>query len=156
MVGNFFSICFLSVLIGIGFGIIVTLIFKYCRFINNSAITETSLIIVFGFTSYYISEVANQSGVICLLTAGILFSHYTNYNMSQTGKIVTGATLQIVSQIVEAFLFIYLGISLWTYFSESVYKFVSWNFIGLSFMSVFVARIACIYGSSFLFYIFMR
>jgi NhaP-type Na+/H+ or K+/H+ antiporter len=58
MIGNFFSICFLSVLIGIGFGLLVTLVFKYCRFISNSAITETSLIIVFGFTSYYVSEVA--------------------------------------------------------------------------------------------------
>lgn len=71
-----------SFLIGLFFGIISSIIFKHMRFLAHSAITETLLLLIIGLISYFVSQACNLSGIISLLTCGILMAHYTWYNLS--------------------------------------------------------------------------
>ena len=118
MIGNFFTVCLFSVLVGILFGALTALIFKFFRFFKEHALNQTVIILMLGFFSYKTSEILGQSGVITLLTCGIVVSSYCGPNLSRTGVLTTGSTLQIASTISEAFLFIYLGMSAWIYFQE--------------------------------------
>lgn len=83
-----------------------------------------------------------------------MMSHYMRYNMSQYGRISTGITVSTLSQISESFLFVYLGLTSWTYMSDTTK--VSISFIGLSFVITCIARLGCIFLTSGVAYIFKR
>ena len=71
-----------SILIGLFAGIFSSILFKNCRFLTHSAITETLLIVIIAFISYMVSESCEESGIITLLTCGVTMAHYTWYNLS--------------------------------------------------------------------------
>ncbi|KRX03049.1 hypothetical protein PPERSA_08124 [Pseudocohnilembus persalinus] len=156
MIWSFVTTCILSVLIGFIVGIFVVYLFKKCRMFYHNAVCENVLILMFGYLTYMIAEALGQSGVIAMLTCGLLMSHYLVYNLSPTGVISSGVTLQAIAQVAEAFLFIYLGITFWSYFGPNTYQKTSLSFIGLGFSSVIVARVFCIWATSGLFYIINR
>ena len=58
------------------------LLFKHFRSLTHSPVTETVLLFIIAFMSYALSEAANYSGIISLLTAGITMAHYSWYNLS--------------------------------------------------------------------------
>jgi solute carrier family 9 (sodium/hydrogen exchanger), member 6/7 len=76
-----------SLLVGLLFGFITAFTFKHCNFLRVNAITETFLMFSFSFMSYFVSNSIiiaqiEMSGIISLLTCGIVQSHYTYYNLS--------------------------------------------------------------------------
>ena len=79
---DFISLGFLSLLIGILTGLLGSYVFKKMRFLTHSAIKETLIIFCSGYVAYAIGELAGQSGIICLLTAGVIMAHYGWYNLS--------------------------------------------------------------------------
>ena len=82
ILGSFIALAAASVGIGLFFGLFSSLMFKWFRFLTHSAITETLLLIIIAFVAYFISEAAELSGIISLLTCGITMAHYTWYNLS--------------------------------------------------------------------------
>lgn len=75
-----------SLLIGIVFGLMSSYILKVFRAFSKNAVAECMMIFCFGYLSYVTSEVAEQSGIITLLTCGIVMAHYTWFNLSPQGK----------------------------------------------------------------------
>jgi len=78
----------ISTVIGLVAGLLTSLIFKKVRFLSASAITETFLLLAFSMMSYYIADLTviagiKMSGIISLLTCGIIQSQYTYYNLSE-------------------------------------------------------------------------
>lgn len=55
IVGQFFSLAIVSLLIGIVFGAACCLMFKHFRFLSASVVTETFLMTAFGFMAYFIA-----------------------------------------------------------------------------------------------------
>lgn len=98
--------------------VICCLIFKKCRFLTINPVTEVCIVVVFGLMGYAFSEIFDLSGVISLLVIGIALSHYNFYNLSMTGQVATGVSLQAVSTIAEGFIFVYLGLNFWTIFKD--------------------------------------
>ena len=80
--GNFLLLGFVSLLIGIVFGLIGSYAFKRLRFLTVSSIRETILIYIFAYLAYSLSTFLNMSGIISLLTSGITMAHYGWYNLS--------------------------------------------------------------------------
>ena len=79
---NFLSLTCFSVLAGMGFALFSSMIFKRYRFLSRHAITECALIFCFGYSSYFASERLGLSGIISLLTCGIIMAQYTWHNLS--------------------------------------------------------------------------
>jgi solute carrier family 9 (sodium/hydrogen exchanger), member 6/7 len=102
----------------VGIGLIFGLVGSYClkkfRFIAVSAIKETLVIFSLGYISYAVGEMVHVSGIISLLTSGIVMAHYGWYNLSPQGKVLSSAAFQVIGFGLEAFVFAYLGLS---YFS---------------------------------------
>ena len=87
IIGQFLALCIISVVYGILFGMITCLMFKHLRFLTESAVIETSLLMAIGFLSYFIAEITvinglEMSGIVSLFTYAIISAHYTWYNLS--------------------------------------------------------------------------
>ena len=97
---------------------VCSLIFKKCRFMTIHPVTEVITVLLFGLMGYSFSEMLDLSGVVTLLVCGIGLSHYNFYNLSMTGQVCTGVTLQSLSVFAEGSIFVYLGLSFWTMFKD--------------------------------------
>ena len=84
-------------------GLVGSFIFKKMRFLTVSAIKEVLLTFCFGYLAYGFGEMAHMSGIICLLTAGIVFAHYGWFNLSPQGKHLSSASFQVIGFAFEAF-----------------------------------------------------
>lgn len=73
------------------------------------------MIFCFGYLSYVVSEVSKYSGIITLLTTGIVMAHYSWYNLSPQGKQSSFIVFQFLGYLVEAFVFAYLGLTFFSY-----------------------------------------
>lgn len=78
----------MSISVGLFFGMTLALLFKHVRFLTSTPMIETFLIFAFCYTSYFVSDLIKlpngleMSGIISLLTCGIVSAHYTYYNIS--------------------------------------------------------------------------
>lgn len=82
IVGNFFALFLGSLGIGIAYGILASYLLKKFRFVTVSSIKETLMIFCFGYMSYATGELSHMSGIVSLLTSGIIMAHYGWYNLS--------------------------------------------------------------------------
>ena len=60
-------------------------------------------------------------GIVSLLFCGITLKHYAYHNMSRRTRMATKYIFQVLAQMSENFIFIYLGLSLFT-MTELVFK----------------------------------
>jgi len=83
---NFIKLGFVSLVIGFAFGLLSAYILKRFRLLSARPIVETTLVFGFAYLSYCVSELTHNSGIISILTTGIVMAHYTWYNLSPIGK----------------------------------------------------------------------
>lgn len=125
IMGDFLLLAVLSVSIGIIFGMFASWMLKKMRFLTVSAIKETLFVFSIGYLSYAIGELFHVSGIICLLTCGIVLAHYGWFNLSPQGKHLSSAAIQVIGFGLEALVFAYLGLSFFHIYDLDW----SWHFI---------------------------
>ena len=108
-----------SLVIGLVFGFVTSFIFKHFRFLRINPIIEAFLLFAFSMVSYFGSDLTviagiEMSGIISLLTCGIVQSHYTYYNMSPQGKVCATLTITFLGTAAEAGVYSYIGIALYS------------------------------------------
>ena len=86
---SFLKLSSFSIGIGIIVGLLSSIFFAKFRIFTHSTIVECNMIFCFGYLAYLISELIHCSGIIAMLTCGILMAHYTWYNLSPQSKNVT-------------------------------------------------------------------
>jgi sodium/hydrogen exchanger-like protein 6/7/sodium/hydrogen exchanger 8 len=150
IIGEFLILALASVAIGIAYGLFSSYIFKAMRFVTISAVKETLLIFCFGYLAYATGEVCHMSGIISLLTSGVVMAHYNWYSLSTQGKHVSCITFQVIGFGFEAFVFAYLGLTFFAY-KDSPW---SWQFILAELLIIIVGRFAGVIGLMFLLHIF--
>lgn len=101
---------------------------------------ECLLIFCFGYLSYIASEMSEFSGIITLLTSGIVMAHYTWFNLSPQGKQASYIIFQFLGYANEAFIFVYLGLTFFSY----VDKDWSPQLIGIE---IFIIAIGRLFGT---------
>ena len=82
MIGQFFLLSILSLLIGFAYGALAAIILKKFRVITRDSISECIFLFSMGYLSYATSERLHQSGIITLLTCGTMMANYAWYNLS--------------------------------------------------------------------------
>mmetsp|Transcript_87836 Transcript_87836/g.120995 ORF Transcript_87836/g.120995 Transcript_87836/m.120995 type:complete len:156 (+) Transcript_87836:208-675(+) len=83
---DFCKLGFWSLAIGFLFGLSCAYLLKRCRSYSKSAVSEISIIFVFGYSSYITAELIAVSGIITLLTSGMVMANYAWYNLSPQGR----------------------------------------------------------------------
>lgn len=102
-------------MIGIIFALLSAYILKKFRVFSRNPVMETMMIFCFGYLAYVVSEISANSGIITLLTVGVVMAHYTWYNLSPMGKQASYTVFQFLGYIMEAFVFSYLGLTFFSY-----------------------------------------
>lgn len=133
----------ISTLIGLVMGVLIALILKHSH-IRRYPQIETCLVLLFAYESYFFSNGCHMSGIVSLLFCGITMKHYAYYNMSRRTQIATKYIFQLLAQLSENFIFIYLGLSLFTEV-ELVFKPL---LIIVTFACICVARWAAVFPLS--------
>ncbi|GEQ66667.1 hypothetical protein JCM33374_g330 [Metschnikowia sp. JCM 33374] len=142
-IGLFLMTFTVSTIIGMAVGILVALILKHSH-IRRYPQIETCLVLLIAYQSYFFSNGAHMSGIVSLLFCGITLKHYAYFNMSRRTQIATKYIFQFLAQLSENFIFIYLGLSLFTEV-ELVFKPL---LIIVTFISICVARWCAVFPLS--------
>lgn len=112
-VGLFLMTFTISLMIGVIVGITTALILKHSH-VRRYPQIESCLVLLFAYASYFFSNGCHMSGIVSLLFCGITLKHYAYYNMSRRTQIAVKYIFQLLAQLSENFIFIYLGLSLFT------------------------------------------
>ncbi|PBP26585.1 hypothetical protein BUE80_DR002546 [Diplocarpon rosae] len=150
-IGIFLAVFFGSLLIGVCVGIGTALVLKY-TYVRRFPKIESCLIVLIAYASYFFSNGLHMSGIVTLLFCGITLKHYAYYNMSRRSQLTTKYLFQVLAQLSENFIFIYLGLSL---FTDSKMEFKP-LFIIVTVMGICVARWTAVFPLSRLINWFIR
>ncbi|KAI1004923.1 Endosomal/prevacuolar sodium/hydrogen exchanger [Podosphaera aphanis] len=112
-IGIFLVVFFGSLMIGVCVGIGTALVLKW-TYVRRFPKIESCLIVLIAYASYFFSNGLHMSGIVTLLFCGITLKHYAYYNMSRRTQLTTKYFFQVLAQLSENFIFIYLGLSLFT------------------------------------------
>lgn len=112
-IGFFLVVFFTSVIIGIVIGVGTAIILKY-TLVRRYPKIEACIVLLIAYASYFFSNGVKMSGIVSLLFCGITLKHYAYYNMSRRTQLTTKFIFQITAQLSENFIFIYLGLTLFT------------------------------------------
>ena len=142
MFGTFCSLFGWSFVIGLGMGIIGSLILKSLKKYSIGRQAECALICLFAYLSYILSEELELSPIIALLFNGIFNSHYSFYNLSFQAREESSILSRVLSALAEAFVFVYLGLTAVHYFQVAF----SWSFMFFELCVVMCGRFVSVFG----------
>jgi len=146
MFGEFLNLAFFSFVVGLLIGCLCALMLKF--FLKKKIILnrtqEISIILFFAFISYTFSEELGLSPIVTLLFSGIFMSNYAFYNLSFQAREESSVVSRMLSNIAEAFVFTYLGLTL----ISSIQKSFCYSFLVIEFFVVICGRIFAIFGLS--------
>ena len=83
---SFSYLTFLSVLIGVGFGLLCAFIFKKVSGFQENPPRELTLIILIAYLSYTLAEILEISGIMTLFCCGVTLKRYVWFNISKKAK----------------------------------------------------------------------
>jgi sodium/hydrogen exchanger-like protein 6/7 len=128
-IGVFLLVFFGSLMIGLIVGIGTSLLLKY-TLVRRFPKIESCLVVLIAYACYFFSNAIHMSGelhpfltkgakltitgIVSLLFCGICMKHYAYHNMSRRTQLTTKFIFQVMAQLSETFIFIYLGLSLFT------------------------------------------
>ena len=116
---HFLYLSVASILLGIAFGLMSAVITKQITTFKEHPAREIIMIFVLAYLSYMVAEIIQLSGIIALFCCGFTMNHYTYYNLSEASQSGSVLAIQTIAHGAEAFLFTYLGFSLFSLSSDS-------------------------------------
>ncbi|KAG2144004.1 sodium/hydrogen exchanger [Suillus cothurnatus] len=131
------------------FGLAMSLVLKHSSMSLYPSI-ESCLVALCAYTCYFLSNGLSMSGIVSLLFCGITLKHYAYHTMSRRTQRTTKYIFSTLAQLSENFIFIYLGLSLFTSFpsSDRVTNYVKPLFIVVTTVAVVFTRYAAVFPLS--------
>ncbi|THH03497.1 hypothetical protein EW145_g6206 [Phellinidium pouzarii] len=156
-IGIFLLSFSVSMGLGIAFGLFMSLTLKHSQLSQFPKI-ESCLVALCAYTCYFFSNGLSMSGIVSLLFCGITLKHYAYHTMSRRTQRATKYIFSILAQLSENFIFIYLGLSLFTSppSGSKVTNYVKPLFIIISTVSVIFVRYASVFPLSEAINLFQR
>ncbi|XP_061348468.1 sodium/hydrogen exchanger 1 isoform X2 [Gastrolobium bilobum] len=153
VLGNFLYLFTASTVLGVLAGLLSAYIIKKLYFGRHSTDREVALMMLMAYLSYMLAELWYLSGILTVFFCGIVMSHYTWHNVTESSRITTKHAFATLSFVAETFIFLYVGmdaldIDKWRFVSDSpgISVAVSSILLGL----ILAGRAAFIFPLSFL------
>ncbi|KAL0488566.1 vacuolar protein sorting protein VPS44 [Acrasis kona] len=143
VIGSFIITFFGSIIIGAVTGFMTSLVFKHLNFKKTPAL-EFSFLMITCYTTFLIGEGLEMSGILAILTNGIVTSHYTHYNLSSSSKTAAHLCFKTMAFVCETIVFVYLGLAIFTFHHE-----FDFFLILLSVILIFLGRAANVFSVSY-------
>ncbi|CAN1838117.1 Sodium/hydrogen exchanger 2 [Linum perenne] len=134
-------------------GLVSAYIIKTLYFGRHSTDREVALMMLMAYLSYMMAELFYLSGILTVFFCGIVMSHYTWHNVTESSRVTTKHAFATLSFVSEIFIFLYVGmdaldIEKWSVVSDSPGTSVAVSSILLAL--VLVGRAAFVFPLSFL------
>ncbi|KAJ2159014.1 monovalent cation:H+ antiporter, CPA1 (nhx1) [Coemansia sp. RSA 552] len=113
MMASFMFVFGASLLVGVAVGVAMALLCKHLSLHEYPSI-EASLALLLPYQAYLFSNAIELSGIVSLLFCAATMRHYAYWSLSTRSKRTTRYLFHLLSGLAENFVFIYLGISLFT------------------------------------------
>ncbi|KAF9481640.1 sodium/hydrogen exchanger [Pholiota conissans] len=148
-IGIFLLSFSVSMALGVAFGLATSLMLKH-SYLHLYPSIESCLVALCAYTCYFFSNGLSMSGIVSLLFCGITLKHYAYHTMSRRTQRATKYIFSTLAQLSENFIFVYLGMSLFTGapLSEPVFGYVKPVFIIITTISVVFTRYAAVFPLS--------
>jgi sodium/hydrogen exchanger-like protein 6/7 len=156
-IGIFLLSFSVSMALGVAFGLAMSLVLKHSSLAVYPSI-ESCLVALCAYTCYFFSNGLSMSGIVSLLFCGITLKHYAYHTMSVRTQRATKYLFGTLAKLSENFIFIYLGMSLFTSppSGEKVTSYVKPLFIAITTVAVVFTRYAAVFPLSELINFFQR
>ncbi|ETL94555.1 sodium/hydrogen exchanger 3 [Phytophthora nicotianae P10297] len=99
-----------STMIGVIFGMIPALLFKYGN-LRSNLLHEVGVFVMFAYIPFVVSEVLGMSGVVSVIFAGVSMKHYASPNLTPEARDVCSGVFNTLSHMAETSVFLNLGLS---------------------------------------------
>ncbi|KAJ6323776.1 hypothetical protein OIU76_011130 [Salix suchowensis] len=107
--GNFLYLFISSTILGVVTGLLSAYIIKKLYFGRHSTDREVALMILMAYLSYMLAELFYLSAILTVFFCGIVMSHYTWHNVTESSRITTKHAFATWSFVAEIFIFLYVG-----------------------------------------------
>ncbi|KAL9235802.1 hypothetical protein vseg_010537 [Gypsophila vaccaria] len=108
-VGQFLYLFIASTLLGVLVGLLCAYITKKLYFGQHSTDREIAVMLLMAYLSYMLAELFDFSGILSVFFCGIVMSHYTWHNVTESSRISLKHGFATLSYIAETFIFLYVG-----------------------------------------------
>ncbi|KAK7344206.1 hypothetical protein VNO77_13557 [Canavalia gladiata] len=122
--GNFLYLFITSTMLGVLTGLLSAYVIKKLYIGRHSTDREVALMMLMAYLSYMLAELCYLSGILTVFFCGIVMSHYTWHNVTESSRITTKHSFATLSFVAEIFIFLYVGmdaldIEKWKFVSDS-------------------------------------
>ncbi|CAN1149915.1 Sodium/hydrogen exchanger 2, partial [Linum perenne] len=122
--GSFLYLLLSSTALGVIVGLLSAYTIKTLCLGRHSTDREVSIMILMAYLSYMLAELFSLSAILTVFFCGIVMSHYTWHNVTQSSRVTTKHAFATLSFVAEIFLFLYVGmdaldIEKWRFVSDS-------------------------------------
>ncbi|KAL6654318.1 hypothetical protein ACP70R_007783 [Stipagrostis hirtigluma subsp. patula] len=108
-VGSFLYLFSTSTFLGVASGLLSAYVIKKLYFGRHSTDREVAMMMLMAYLSYMLAELLDLSGILTVFFCGIVMSHYTWHNVTESSRVTTKHAFATLSFISETFLFLYVG-----------------------------------------------
>ncbi|GAA0158668.1 secondary carrier transporter [Lithospermum erythrorhizon] len=153
LIGNFLYLFVSSTILGFVAGLLSAYIIKKLYFGRHSTDREVAIMMLMAYLSYMLAELFDLSAILTVFFCGIVMSHYTWHNVTESSRVTTKHAFATLSFVAEIFIFLYVGmdaldIEKWNAISDSPGTSVGVSSIIVGLM--LVGRAAFVFPLSFL------
>ncbi|KAK8634170.1 hypothetical protein V6N13_014999 [Hibiscus sabdariffa] len=122
--GKFLYLFLASTVLGVVVGLFSAYIIKKLYFGRHSTDREFALMMLMAYLSYIMAELFYLSGILTVFFCGIVMSHYTWHNVTESSRVTTKHAFATLSFVAETFIFLYVGmdaldIEKWRFVNDS-------------------------------------
>ncbi|KAJ8905939.1 hypothetical protein NDN08_002440 [Rhodosorus marinus] len=103
-----------SVVIGVLTSALAALILKHLS-LSKQPTLELAFYMLMAYVPYFMCEGFGMSGIMGILTGGVLLAHYAHPNLSTVTQISSNYCFKSIAYLTETFVFVYLGTALTTF-----------------------------------------
>lgn len=115
-----------STLIGLAFGMIPALIFKYSH-LRTCLLHEVGVYVMFAYLPFLAAQIVEMSGVVAIIFAGISMKHYAAPNLTPEAQEVCSRVFNTVSYMAETAVFLNLGLTVFALRAGFSFSFIFWT-----------------------------